>query len=180
MTSEPDRFFAASNPTSEQRLDLAYLPNDGGKMRGYDITVTHPVPANLTFKQAEVPGRAAEAANKRKDAKYNALCEANDIIFQAAAYEVGGRPSKSWSEELHRLFLIHDDGGHKGFQQYWKMRISVALQTGIANAILVRNAVLMDVCRKKDLGGYIQDDIDVMLNSTYVNNGAIVHHRKIS
>lgn len=38
----------------------------------------------------------------------------------------------------------------------------------------------MDVCRKKDLGGYIQDDIDVMLNSTYVNNGAIVHHRKIS
>ena len=68
---------------------------------------------------------------------------------------------------------MHDQGGHQSFQQYWNMRISIALQTGIANATLIREATHKDSLRKKQQGGIVHDDIDFILSSTYLNAGGI-------
>ena len=57
--------------------------------------------------------------------------------------------------------------------QYWSIVISVALQKGIANAILVRKGVLETKYKKKLSGGVINDDIEDILGYTYVNMGGI-------
>ena len=59
------------------------------------------------------------------------------------------------------------------------MRIAIALQTGVANAMLVREATCLHALRKQPTSDAVQDDIDFILNSTYVNNGAIGPTRKL-
>ena len=173
VTIEPTNQFARSDPSSQKRMDLTYVPVNGGMVVGYDATVTHPVSSDLSHKQAAVIGRAANEAEIRKKNKYTQLCVKNNIAFTPIAYEVGGRPGDLWMQEIKRLFDMHPDGGHQGFRQYWSIVISVALQKGIANAILVRKGVLETKYKKKLSGGVINDDIEDILGYTYVNMGGI-------
>jgi hypothetical protein len=170
---EPSRCFSVANPESAMRLDIAYIPILGGKTHGYDGTVSHPVTSGLSRSQARTVGRVAEAADKRKVLKYADLCAANNIVFVPAVYEVGGRPGQLWSDELIRLFNLHVDGGHQGFQQYWKMKISVALQTGIANAMLTREAAQNDIYARKTEDGHQPVHIETIMDSNRLNLGGI-------
>ena len=173
VTVEPTRQFARTNPESQMRMDLTYIPIKGGPVVGYDATVTHPVSAIMTHKQACTTGRAAAFAENRKIVKYGSICRENTIAFTPIVYEVGGRPGELWSKEIKRLYGMHPDGGHNSFRQYWSMTISVALQTGIANAILIRKGTLQDNNRRKLAGGFKEDGLDAMLDCTYANIGGI-------
>ena len=150
-------------------MDITYRPNKGGPDFGYDATVTHPIVANMTHKQAATVGRATEQAEKRKILKYGNICSISNIAFVPTVYEVGGRSGELWTKEFKRLCGMHSAGGHHSFRQYWSMRISVALQTGMANAILVRKGELLNKIKKRQSGGFPPDDIAVMLDSTYSN-----------
>lgn len=177
VTAEPSRYFSASDPTNQQRLDLAFRPKDGGDTCGYDVTITHPVTSRMTNANARKIGRAADIAEKRKISKYKNICETNGINFVPIVYEAGGRPGELWLKEIQRLFKMHDQGEHRSFQQYWNMRISIALQTGIANAILIRQATHKDSLRKRKQGGIVHDDIDFILDSTYLKTGGTAPNR---
>ena len=136
---------------------------------GYDATVTHPCPAILTHKQSLIVGRAAQRAEKIKTDKYATLCENLGLKFVPVAFETEGRPGEQWKKEFNRLCDMHPDGGHYAFRQYWNVRFSVALQTGIANAILVRKGELLTNLLRKKSGGVLPDTVDILLDSTYTN-----------
>ena len=102
---------------------------------------------------------------------YDSLCSRNNIAFTPIAYEVGGRPGALWFKEMNRLFDMHPEGKHQSFRQYWFMYISIALQTSIANAILVRKSAFLDKNSRKLNGGFFQDGVDDMLQCTYANVG---------
>ena len=84
-------------------MDITYRPNKGGPDFGYDATVTHPIVANVTHKQAATVGRATEQAEKRKILKYGNICSLSNIAFVPIVYEVGGRPGELWTKEFKRL-----------------------------------------------------------------------------
>ena len=170
VIKEPKKWFAKSDPVTEMRLDLVFVESEGGKAVGYDVTVTHPVPANLTWNKSQLIGRAAADAEKRKILSYKDLCDVNDITFVPVAYEVGGRVGLLWRKEMERLFNMHPEGGHAGFRDYWRMRISVALQTGISNAMLSREALILERKAFKASGGRLPVDASLMTDlGSYIN-----------
>ena len=166
---EPQRGFAKADPMSESRLDLKYI-TIGGKDQGYDATVANAIQADLTWKKAKVAGRAAADAEKRKKLVYDNICERNDINFIPIAYETGGRPGALWVKEMNRMLAMHPDGGHPGFRNYFDTNISVALQTGIANASLTREAHRTHRASYRASGGKSPEDVSNMIDlGSYCN-----------
>ena len=166
---EPRHKFAQIIADSGLRLDLTFTSMEGGREYGYDAVITHPIPVDLTHNQAGIPRRAAAIAEKKKIAKYGDLCRATNTSFTPWAVETGGIFGELCQKEFYRLCDLHPRGGHQSFRQYWLMRISIAVQTGVSNAVLNRKRVLMNKSKRKLNGGVLPDNVDVMLDCTYAN-----------
>jgi hypothetical protein len=137
---EPTDCFRLGSPESGDRLDILVEPGTA-QCVGLDVIVTHPVPANLTLKDAAVPGRMAEKKAHVKKAHYGDLCTLNNIAFVPAAVETGGRFCRDFRNYLEKLFSLISQRNQipiHTIREYWFQRFAICLQRANSYATLYR------------------------------------------
>jgi hypothetical protein len=137
---EPTDCFRLGSPTSGDRLDVIVEPGTA-QCVGIDVIVTHPVSANLTPREAAVPGRMAEKKAHIKKVHYSNLCALNNITFVAAAIETGGRFCRDFRNYLEKLFSLISNRNQipiATIREFWYQRLAIRLQRANSHATLYR------------------------------------------
>ena len=106
-----------------------------------DVRISEPCTANLTYVHANVPGRAAKAADIEKRRLYEELSLQLGYSFYPLVFETYGR----WGESMQNIFtlLVKHASELKGIPlgamaTYWRRRLSITLQKMVARCILAR------------------------------------------
>ena len=168
-------------PSNQQRMDLV-VHDPGRPDRLYDIVITNAVTraiedgtstrANLSQTQER------ERANERK---YSAAAAASGMTFKGVALEVQG----NWGNDFKQVFrhFITLGAANSGISfpilaNYWRRRISMSLQKGIANAINTRANRLAtnSLTSIKDAGesavpGVIEEQAEAWINGSLLDWG---------
>ena len=106
-----------------------------------DVIITSPLSSQLTIQNASIQGRAAVAAERIKNAKFQENSSAANMLFLPFALETYGR----WGDSFVKFFvkLMTHGSAYSGIDQgtlinYWRRRLSMTLQKSIATGILSR------------------------------------------
>ena len=116
---------------------------------GIDFAVCHPSAVSYLNNSKNNTLGAAEKRCGGKRTKYEAPCEANDIVFRPAVMEVFGAMSPHMEGLIKSCAQLIDDSLPEdtlttwtaaSFSAFHQQRISIALQRGNAKAIRLRAA----------------------------------------
>ena len=128
------------DPTSHQRMDLVVY-DPGRANRLYDVVVTNPVTAAV-IRSNTTNLRAAGTQQRTKEKKYRVAATEAGMVLHGLAIEVYGR----WGDDFSHMFNHFITLGAANtnipraiLANYWRRRISVCLQSGVANAINTRS-----------------------------------------
>jgi len=127
------------DPASHQRMDLVvYDPGRPNLL--YDVVVTNPVTAAVLRSNA-TNRRAAWTQQRTKERRYRAAATEAGMLLHGLAIEVYG----SWGDDFSHMFnhfitlgAANSNIPRAILANYWRRRISVCLQSGVANAINTR------------------------------------------
>ena len=140
MGVEVTGIFNNVDPTSNQWMDLVvYDPGRPNQL--YDVVVTNPVTAAvLRFNTSNL--RAAWTQQRTKEKRYRVAATEAGMLLHGLAIEVYGR----WGDDFSYMFnhFISFGAANTNISRailanYWRRRISVCLQSGVANAINTRS-----------------------------------------
>ena len=141
MGVEVTEIFNNVDPTSNQWMDLVvYDPGRPNQL--YDVVVTNPVTAAvLRFNTSNL--RAAWTQQRTKEKRYRVAATEAGMLLHGLAIEVYGR----WGDDFSNIFNHFTTLGTANsnipraiiLDNYWHRRISVCLQSGVANAINTRS-----------------------------------------
>ena len=128
------------DPASNQRMDLVvYDPGRPNQL--YDVVVTNPVTAAVLRSKA-TNLRAAWTQQRTKEKRYRVAATEAGMLLHGLAIEVYGR----WGDDFSYMFnhFISLGAANSNIPRailanYWRRRISVCLQSGVANAINTRS-----------------------------------------
>ena len=136
---ERTNFFRSVSADNGKRPDLEVRGFDRGILG--DVIITSPLSSQLTIQNASISGRAAAAAERVKNAKFQEDSSAANMLFLPFAFETYGR----WGDSFSKFFikLMTHGSAYTGIDQgtltnYWRRRISMTLQKSIAAGILER------------------------------------------
>jgi hypothetical protein len=136
---EVSGIFHNVDPTSHQRMDLVVF-SPGRPLELYDVVVTNPVSAEV-MRSTKVNLDAASKQQRTKEKRYRDKATAAGMLLHGLAIEVYGR----WGDDFTRMFNHFISLGTAStnipraiLANYWRRRISVCLQSGVANAINIR------------------------------------------
>ena len=129
------------NPSSSQRMNL--VVHDPGRPDClYDVVVSNAVTRAIedgTTNRTNVS--QTKEKERAKERKYLAAAAASGMSFKGVALEVQG----SWGDDFSKVFrhFINLGAANSGIPSsilanYWRRRISMTLQKGVANAINTR------------------------------------------
>ena len=133
--------FQNAEPTSQQRMDL--VVHDPGRPNClYDVVVSNAVTRAIEDGKSNRANRDQTSAKERaKERKYSAAAAASGMTFKGVAMEVQGK----WGDDFKKVFrhFITQGAANSGISyailaNYWRRRISMALQKGVAEAINTR------------------------------------------
>jgi len=129
------------DPTSNQRMDLVvYDPGRPNQL--YDVVVTNPVTAAVLRSKTNNL-RAAWTQQRTKEKRYReAATEAGIMLLHGLAIEVYGRWGDNFSYMLNHFISLgaaNTNIPRAILANYWRRRILVCLQSGVANAINTRS-----------------------------------------
>ena len=141
------------DPTSNQRMDLVvYDPGRSNQL--YDVVVTNPVTAGV-LRSNTSNLRAAWTQQRTKEKRYRVAATEAGMLLHGLAIEVYGR----WGDVFSYMFNHFISLGAANtnipraiLANYWRSRISVCLQSGVANAINLR--INMLTARTLGAGGH--------------------------
>jgi hypothetical protein len=136
---EVSGIFNNVNPSSNQRMDLVVF--DPGRPNSlYDVVVTNPVSQEVLSSNS-VNSRATEVQEQIKERRYKDAAFAAGMSLHGLAIEVYG----AWGGDFTKMFNHFISLGsvvtnipRAILANYWRRRISMCLQRGIANAINTR------------------------------------------
>ena len=130
VVNDPFSFtFRSVSADNGKRPDLEVRGFDRGILG--DVIITSPLSSQLTVQNASIQGRAAAAAERIKNAKFQEDSSAANMLFLPFAFETYGR----WGDSFGKFFvklMTH------GLINYWRRRLSMTLQKSIATGILSR------------------------------------------
>jgi hypothetical protein len=136
---EVSGIFNNVDPTSNQRMDLVVF-DPGHPNRLYDVVVTNPVTAAVS-RSGPTNLRAAWTQQRTKENRYRVAATEAGMLLHGLAIEVYGR----WGDDFSHMFNHFITLGTANtnipraiLANYWRRRISVCLQSGVANAINTR------------------------------------------
>ena len=150
------RCFQEADPECNLRPDLSIYnyPYNNPALQGrkliLDVAVTHPVPIlstrTLSRNEALQPCRAANLYFQKKDNKYLALSQANNLEFLPIIFENTGKihpRSESFLDEVLSLMLSNIDvRSRSALRFYWYAKLSCSLQKCLASAILTKSRII--------------------------------------
>jgi hypothetical protein len=120
-------------------MDLVVY-DPGRANRLYDVVVTNPVTAAVQ-RSNTTNLRATWTQQRTKETRYRVAATEAGMVLHGLAIEVYGR----WGDDFSHMFnhFISLGAAHTNIPRailanYWRRRISVCLQSGIANAINTR------------------------------------------
>ena len=136
---EVSGIFNNVNPSNNQRMDLVVF--DPGRPNSlYDVVVTNPVSQEVLSSNS-VNSRATEVQEQIKERRYKDNAFAAGMSLHGLAIEVYG----AWGGDFTKMFNHFISLGsvvtnipRAILTNYWRRRISVCLQRGVANAINTR------------------------------------------
>ena len=136
---EASGIFNNVDPSNNQRMDLVVF--DPGRPNAlYDVVVTNPVSQEV-LTSASVNTRATRVHEQIKERRYKDAAAAAGMRLHGLAIEVYG----AWGCDFTQMFTHFISLGTVVTQipkailaNYWRRRISVCLQRGVANAINTR------------------------------------------
>ena len=169
-------------PSSLQRMDL--VVHDPGRPNClYDVVVTNAVTRAVEDgKSSRVNQSQTVAKERAKERKYSVAAAASGMTFRGVALEVQGK----WGDDLKKVFrhFITQGAANSGISivilaNYWRRRISMALQKGVANAINTRVNRLVNhsLTSPQDAGesaspGIIEGQSEAWVNGFQIDWGA--------
>jgi hypothetical protein len=164
---EEPRCFQEADPDCNLRPDLSIynFPNHPRRKLILDVSVTHPVPIIssrvLSRNEASQPCRAANLCFNRKNNKYSAVSEANDLEFLPLIFETTGKMHPKTETFLDRTVAeIVNTRDHPGvrsvLQFYWFARVSCCLQKCIADSILSKSRVVNGSLTRSNNWRYVE------------------------
>jgi hypothetical protein len=157
----------------------------GGGRTAYDLRVTNAVTIDVERgKRKSEPREAMNAAEHAKNTNYKERCRVNGLDFKALVINSQGNYSKTLDS-----FITHTISDYskrtktpeEAVRRYYDMRISVALQVGVAIAGLTRAELIR--CRKEtgargpeergeDLKALIREGVSARVSSAPTGGGA--------
>ena len=127
------------DPTSNQRMDLVVY-DPGRPYQLYDVVATNPFTAAV-LRSNTSNLRAAWTQQRTKEKRYRVAATEAGMLLHGLAIEVYGR----WGDDFSYMFNYFISLGAANtniprdiLANYWRRRISVCLQSGVANAINTR------------------------------------------
>ena len=168
-------------PSNQQRMDLV-VHDPGRPDRLYDIVITNAVTRAIedgTSTRANLS--QTQERERAKERKYSAAAAASGMTFKGVALEVQG----NWGNDFKQVFrhFITLGAANSGISfpilaNYWRRRISMSLQKGIANAINTRANRLAtnSLTSIKDAGesavpGVIEEQAEAWINGSLLDWG---------
>ena len=132
--------FNSVDPTSKQRMDLVIL--DPGKPTDlWDVVITNPVTAEV-LRSNKVHLHATRQHQLIKERRYREKATEAGMLLHAAALEVYGK----WGDDFTDMFnhfvargSANTNCSREIIANYWRRRIAVCLQCGVAHAINTRS-----------------------------------------
>jgi hypothetical protein len=129
------------DPTSHQRMDLVvYDPARANRL--YDVVVTNPVTAAV-LRSNTSNLRAAWTQQRTKEKRYRVAATEEGMVLYELAIEVYGRWGDDFFSNMFNHFIslgaANSNIPRAILANYWRRRISVCLQNGVANAINTRS-----------------------------------------
>lgn len=140
----PDFFAAVQHDNADQlRPDLVAYPL-GKRKVVYDVRITNAVTAKIQrgeVRKPPDPGIQSLRSEKEKRLKYNSACEEIGCCFVPLVFEVQGTWGKEFCDFFKEMIAQASEHRHipKGIlANYWRRRLSIALQSGVSSAINAR------------------------------------------
>ena len=133
--------FQNADPTSQQRMDL--VVHDPGRPNClYDVVVSNAVTRAIEDGATQrINLTQTKERERAKERKYSAAAAASGMSFKGIALEVQG----NWGDDLKQMFrhfitLVATNSGipFAVLANYWRRRISMSLQKGVAHAVNTR------------------------------------------
>ena len=168
-------------PQNLQRMDL--VVHDPGRPNClYDVVVSNAVTRAIEDGKSNRVNQSQTTAKERaKERKYSTAAAASGMLFKGIAMEVQGK----WGDDLKKVFrhFITQGAANSGISiailaNYWRRRISMALQKGVANAINTRINRLVDhsLTSPQDAGesaspGVIEEQSEAWVNGIQLGWG---------
>ena len=142
---EPLGVYRADDPTNGNRLDLLIVcPDQDTGLIGIDHRVTNPINADIEHRRTPhtpTAGQNIRKSESEKTIKHNTHCTKQNITFYPAINDSygawGSIFKKLFNKWIHKLSQITNTHANILYT-HWSQRISVALQTHVARAQLVR------------------------------------------
>jgi hypothetical protein len=125
------------DPTSNQRIDLVvYDPGRPNQL--YDVVVTNQITAAV-LRSNSSNLRAAWSQQRTKVKRDRVVATKAGMLLHGLAIEVYGRWGDDFSYMFVSLGAANTNIRRAVLANYWRRRISVCLQSGVANAINTRS-----------------------------------------
>ena len=136
---EVSGIFNNVDPSSQKRMDLVvYDPGKPNQL--FDVVVTNPVTQDVLGSN-RVNQHATTKMQQIKERRYREVATAAGMLIHGAAIEVYGK----WGDDFQNMFnhfvslgSVISNCPREIIANYWRRRISVCLQSGVANAINTR------------------------------------------
>ena len=137
---EASGIFNSVDPSSHKRMDL--VVHDPGKPNQlYDLVVTNPVTQEV-LQSNKVNLQATTTMQRIKERRYRVLATEAGMLLHGAAVEVYGKWGDDFTDMFNHFVALGAAAStcsREILANYWRRRISVCLQSGIANAINTRS-----------------------------------------
>ena len=137
---EASGIFNSVDPSSHKRMDL--VVHDPGKPnRLYDLVITNPVTQEV-LQSNKVNLQATTIMQRIKERRYRELATEAGMLLHGAAVEVYGKWGDDFTDMFNHFVALGaavSSCSREVIANYWRRRISVCLQSGIANAINTRS-----------------------------------------
>jgi hypothetical protein len=136
---EVSGIFNNVDPSSHKRMDL--VVHDPGKPNHlYDLVITNPVTQEV-LQSSKVNLQATAVMQRIKERRYKELATEAGMLLHGAAVEVYGKWGDDFTDMFNHFVALGSAASNCSREiiaNYWRRRISVCLQSGVANAINTR------------------------------------------
>jgi hypothetical protein len=137
---EVSGIFNNVDPSSQKRMDLVVY-DPGKQNRLYDIVITNPVTQEV-LESNKVNLQSTNIMQRIKERRYRELATEAGMLLHGAAVEVYGKWGDDFTDMLNHfvtLGSVVSNCSREIIANYWRRRICICLQSGVANAINTRS-----------------------------------------
>jgi hypothetical protein len=137
---EVSGIFNNVDPSSQKRMDLVVY-DPGKQNRLYDIVITNPVTQEV-LESNKVNLQSTTIMQRIKERRYRELATEAGMLLHGAAVEVYGKWGDDFTDMFNHFVALGSavsNCSREIIANYWRRRISICLQSGVANAINTRS-----------------------------------------